>query len=58
MEQAYVDLKQDGTDPKEIRSKEVNPLVMELFEMYRVNLLTKDDVEISDKSNTLVRWGL
>lgn len=54
VEQAMVEMDFDGTHPREVRGKKVDSDVQYLFDLYQKSLLTKLDIEMSDKSETLV----
>ena len=44
----------DGNNPVEIRKKEIQDDVKFLYELYQKSLIAKEQIELSDKAETLV----
>lgn len=57
LEQAFVEMEADGSQPVEVRSETVEPEVRELFELYRQTLFNRANAEASDQSSGVVGPG-
>lgn len=54
MEQAFVTMNQDGTNPEEFKDSKVQQEIKDLMEIYKDTLILREKTEVSDPQNSWV----